>query len=413
MAETALPPPSGPVLWATPQRLRAYSIIMIGVYLAALVWLVSTSHGGIDYAGRPLGTDFSDVWTAGRLALSGHPASIYDPAAHYAAQQAAFHDPKIPFYGWHYPPMFLLAASVLALLPYLAAVVAWQGLTLPLYLTVMRSIVAEKGALLPALAFPAVYMNLTHGQNGFLTAALIGGGLMLLDKRPWLAGVLFGLLAYKPQFGVLLPLALLAEGRWKTIAAAALTVLAAAGLTWLLFSEETWRAFLANTAFTRHTVLENGGAGFWKIQSIFAMVRMWGGSIGLAYAAQAAAGLCAAVLVFLLWRSRADLRLKAAGLIAGAFLCTPYGFDYDFMALAPAGAFLVSYGLERGLKTSELMALLLAFAAPILTRPAGQWLLLPVGMIAITAFFAVVLTRAFEPRLDHAGRAQAIDLGGR
>jgi alpha-1,2-mannosyltransferase len=397
-ASRSLPTATGPIAWATPQRLRAYSIILIGVYLTALVWLVATSHGGIDYAGRPLGTDFSDVWNAGRLALSGHPASIYDPAAHYAAEKAAFHDPNIPFYGWHYPPMFLLAASTLALLPYLAALIAWQALTLPLYLATMRSIVAEKGAVLLALAFPAVYMNLTHGQNGFLTAALIGGGLMLLDKRPWVAGVLIGLLAYKPQWGVLMPLALLAEGRWKTIASAGLTVLIAAGLTWLLFGEETWRAFLANTQFTRHTVLENGGAGFWKIQSIFAMVRMWGGSIGLAYVAQAIAGIGAAVLVVLLWRSRADQRLKSAGLIVGAFLCTPYGFDYDFMALAPAGAFLVSYGLERGLKTSELIALVLAFAAPILTRPAGQWLLLPVGMIAITALFAVILRRAFEPQ---------------
>ena len=220
MAETAVTPPGSLTAWATPQRLRAYAIILIGVYLVALVWLLATSHGGIDYAGRPLGTDFSDVWSAGRLALSGHPASIYDPAAHYAAQQAAFHDPKIPFYGWHYPPMFLLAASALALLPYLGALIAWQGLTLPLYLAVMRSIAREKGAVLLALAFPAVYMNLTHGQNGFLTAALIGGGLLLLDRRPWLAGVLIGLLAYKPQWGVLLPLALLAEGRWKTIAAA-------------------------------------------------------------------------------------------------------------------------------------------------------------------------------------------------
>jgi hypothetical protein len=398
MADAALPLPPGPLLWATPQRLKVYSLILLSAYAVALVWLVVTSHGGIDYAGRPLGTDFSDVWTAGRLALAGHPASIYDPAAHYAAQQAAFHDPKIPFYGWHYPPMFLLAASLLALLPYMAAVAAWQGLTLPLYLGVMRAIVPDKRATLVVLAFPAVYMNLTHGQNGFLTAALIGGGLMLLDRRPWLAGVLFGLLAYKPQFGVLLPLALVAEGRWKTIAAAGATVIAAAGLTYLIFGEETWRAFLSNTQFTRHTVLENGGAGFWKIQSVFAAVRMWGGSIGLAYACQTAAGLCAAAAVFLLWRSKADRRLKACGLIAGAFLCTPYGFDYDFMALAPAGAFLASYGLEKGLKTSELAALALAFAAPILTRPLGQWMMLPLGVIAVTLLFLVTLRRGLEPR---------------
>jgi len=222
--------------------------------------------------------------------------------------------------------------------------------------------------------------------------------LLLLDRRPWLAGVLFGLLAFKPQLGVLLPLALLAEGRWKTIAAAGVTVAALAGLSGLLFGTETWRAFLASAAFTRHVILEEGAPGFWKMQSVFAAVRLWGGPVGLAYATQAVASGCAALAVFLLWRSRADRRLKAAGLILGAFLCTPYSFDYDFVALAPAGAFLVSYGLERGLKTSELAALALAFAAPILTRPAGQWLMLPLGMIAITSLFVVVLIRARQPR---------------
>ena len=397
MADAALPQSFPPTIWATPERLRAYSLILIVGYGLALAWLAFTSHGGVDAYGHPLGTDFSEVWVAGRMALAGRAVQAYQPAAHYATQQAAFHDPQIPFYGWHYPPIFLLPAALLALLPYLAALAAWQAATLPLYLVTVRAIVPRKGAALVALAFPAVYMNLTHGQNGFLTAALLGGGLMLLDRRPWLAGVLFGLLAYKPQFGVLLPLALLAEGRWKTIIAAGLTVLAAAGLTWLVFGQDIWRAFLGNTAFTRQAVLETGGAGFWKIQSVFAAVRLWGGSIGLAYGAQAVVALAAAGLVFLLWRSGADRRLKAAGLIAGAFLCTPYSFDYDLMILAPAGAFLVSYGLERGLKTSELAVLALAFAAPILARPAGQWLLLPLGAIAVAALFTVIMRRGLRP----------------
>ena len=55
-----------------------------------------------------------------------------------------------------------------------------------------------------------MFVNVGHGQNGFLTAALLGGALHWLDRRPWLAGVLIGCLAYKPQFGVLIPVALLA-----------------------------------------------------------------------------------------------------------------------------------------------------------------------------------------------------------
>ena len=74
--------------------------------------------------------------------------------------------------------------------------------------------------LLLALAFPAVFVNIGHGHNGFLTAALIGAGLLMLDRRPILAGILFGLMAYKPQFGVLIPLVLAATGRWRAFLAA-------------------------------------------------------------------------------------------------------------------------------------------------------------------------------------------------
>src|SRR4029077_20364009 len=74
--------------------------------------------------------------------------------------------------------------------------------------------------LLLALAFPAVLINVGHGHNGFLTAALLGGGLVVLDRRPLPAGILFGLMAYKPQFGLMIPIALAAGGYWRSFAAA-------------------------------------------------------------------------------------------------------------------------------------------------------------------------------------------------
>jgi len=91
----------------------------------------------------------------------------------------------------------------------------------------IRAIVGRENStlpILPAIAYPAVFINLGHGHNGFLTAALMGFALLLLDARPLLAGIPFGLLAYKPQFGLLIPLVLIATDRWKTFAAAAATV---------------------------------------------------------------------------------------------------------------------------------------------------------------------------------------------
>src|SRR5205085_656614 len=177
-------------------------------------------------------------------------------------------------------PFFLFVAATLALLPYTAALAVWQAFTLALYLVVTRAIIANQapedrqdgdGArpswLLLAVAFPAVFVNLGHGHNGFLTAALLGGGLILLDRRPVVAGILFGLMAYKPQFGLMIPLALAAGGRWRTIAAAAVTVAALVVTTTLVFGFDVWPAFRASTHYSRAIVLETGETGWHKIQS--------------------------------------------------------------------------------------------------------------------------------------------------
>jgi alpha-1,2-mannosyltransferase len=398
--------------WLTPDRIRNYSIILVAAYAIAIVALIATSHGGVDYAGRPIGTDFSDVWSAGRLALQGAPTSAYDPHAQFAAQQLAFHRPDIPYYGWAYPPFFLLLASLLAFLPYAVALAVWQGVTVPLYLATLRAISPRWETLLLGLAFPAVFVDLTHGQNGFFSVALMAGGLVILDRRPLVAGVLFGLLAYKPQLGLFLPLVLAVTGRWKTFASAAATVAVLMGLTAAVFGVDIWRAFIDSTHFTRTVFLEQGDTGFYKLQSAFAAVRLWGGSVQLAYAIQGGVTVASALAVTALWRSQADFRLKAAGLLAACLLATPYCLDYDLVLLAPAVAFVAAVGLERGFRPYEISVFALAFAAPISTRFIARAALIPLGLLVTAALLILILRRAFTgidaPFLrENAGEAEA------
>jgi len=411
--------------WVTPERVRLWALAVLVAALAGLCYLLATSNGLNDYKGRPLGSDFSDIYAGGSYALDGTAAKAFDPALQHAREQAIF-GPDTPFYGWHYPPFLLFVAAPLALLPYTAALAVWQAATLLLYLAMLFVVLGsvplrpEPGAatladrklwLLLALAFPAVFVNLTHGHNGFLTAALIGTALAVLDRRPALAGLLFGLLSYKPQFGLLIPLVLLLSGRWRAFGAAALTVLALALATTLAFGVEIWRAFLDSMPFTRG-VLEQGSIGWYKMQSVFAWVRMWGGGVPLAYLVQGAVAAALALALGWLWRSKAAFPLQAAGLIVASILATPYSLDYDFVALAPAIAWLAAHGFARGFAPWEKTALAALWLMPLVARGLAEHTLIPLGAPAMLLVFGLLIRRAAAELGVAARSGVAVQPGG-
>ena len=160
-----------------------------------------------------------------------------------------------------------------------------------------------------------------------------------------------------------------------------------------MFGVETWRAFFASAPFTR-AVLEQGGPGWHLIQSVFSFVRMWGGPIPLAYAAQGALTLALAAALVWLWRSQADFALKAAALCLAALLATPYSMDYDMMALAPAIAFLAMHGLRRGFAPYEISALAALWLVPLVARSLAQATLVPLGVIVMLTMVVIVFQRA-------------------
>ena len=379
--------------WLTPSRMRGYSAVLLAAYLIASILWIALANGLVDRNNKPLGTDFSNVYAAGMLASNGKPDVAYDWPSEHAVEKAIF-GRDVPFYGWHYPPQFLLVAAILALVPYGWALALWMATTLSAYIAIIRVILPQPTAVLVALAYPAVFVNLLHGQNGFINTALLGGALLLLDRRPITSGVLIGLLAYKPQFGVLIPLMLLATARWTVVAAASATVLAACTVTLSMFGTKVWVAFAASTTLTRHVVLEAGSIGWEKMQSIFSAVRMWGGGVDLAYMAQGALALGVAAGLIWLWRSEAAVDLKALALAVAALIATPYVLDYDLMILAVAIAFYVRHGLARGFHNFELSLLAFAWIAPFLSRPLAEATGIPLGLAAQIVLFIMALCRA-------------------
>ncbi len=391
--------------WLTRERIRMVAVAVLITSAAGFLYLVVTATGGVDLQGRPIGTDFSNVYAAGTYVLDGNFQAPFDSAQQYAREQAIF-GAATQFYGWHYPPYFLFVAAALAWMPYGLALFVWQAITLGLYLLAIRAILkafAPQGGatacadplwLVLALAFPAVLINVGHGHNGFLTAALLGGGLVSLERRPLIAGILFGLMVYKPQFGLMIPIALAAGGYWRSFAAAAVTAVLLTLATTLAFGVQVWHAFFVGAEFTRTVVLEQGDTGWHKIQSIFAWARMWGAPVPLAYAIQGTATFVLAMASAWLWHGKAPYPLKAAGLCLAAILATPYTLDYDMMVLAPAIAFLVADGMARGFGPWEKTALAALWLVPLVARTVPQVTLLPLGVPMMLTMFVLILRRA-------------------
>jgi arabinofuranan 3-O-arabinosyltransferase len=374
---------------STERLIRVIALALTLGYLTILTLTFFRAEFLVDPQGRPIANDFVNVVAAGDLVRDGKAASAYDWPAHKAAEVRAVGHDFDDYYGWHYPPPFLFVAAALSTLPYLVAALTWLTATLGAYVAALRGILGRTGIFV-ALGFPAAVWNVTAGQNGFLTAALIGGTLGFLERRPVLAGVCLGLLTYKPQFGLLFPIVLIADRRWTTIGVAAGVTLMLAALSLIAFGSESWEAFLHWMPITSRVVLSEGHADFGRLQSLFGLVRAHGGSETLAWIVQAMGSIAVAAWLVVLWQGRAPYELKAAALAAGALLATPYLYMYDVVILAVAVAFFIRHALARGFNAVDIAALAVG-AMLILAYPA---LKTQTGLAAVLLVIALVAQRA-------------------
>jgi arabinofuranan 3-O-arabinosyltransferase len=340
--------------------------------------------------GQGIPTDFINVFAAGKLVLQGHPALAYDWDIQKQVEIDVLKQDFFSYFAWHYPPPFLFVASFLAQFPYAVAFIGWVSASVLPYLAVMRAIVGRAFGLVLAIGFPVVMSNALVGQNGFLTAALIGGTLYLLPTRPILSGICLGLLTYKPQYGFLFPIVLIAASEWKVFFAASVTAVALALVSCFAFGIESWEAFFHWMPVFSQAFLVEGKATWWKLQSLYSLVRYLGGSEQLGWIFQWVLTAAVATTLVAMWRSNLRYSLKAAALAVGTLLTTPYLFMYDVMVLAIPIAYLVRLGLASGFRSYELPALGFAAALIVIFIFFG----IPVGFVATLTVGGLVLRRA-------------------
>lgn len=381
---------------ATPARARGERLILyalLGLLAVEAIFLIQGWRQHVwlaDAAGAPLCRDFSVFWASGRMAGEGHALLAYDwPATHRFLLAAGQADGcTMPLF---YPPSFLLWLIPFGAAPYAWAAAAWVAFTLTGFLAAVRLATPRPQALLMALAAPATLACLAVGQNGLLTAALAVAGLALLDRRPILAGLLLGLLAYKPQFGLMLPVALLASGRWKAVAGAAASLAAGAVAAGLAFGWSVYPLFLEAVRWAGDHIVAAGALAEFKQQSVHALAHQLGAGATAAWICQGLASIGAAVGVAWLWRGDAPWRCKAAGLLAAMFVATPYSGIYDFPVLAAAVILLAACGLRLG--RLEGLCLAAVYLAPLAYGRAP----LPIGPFACALLGLVVFRAARAP----------------
>jgi alpha-1,2-mannosyltransferase len=380
--------------WLDRRRIITLCAILLAVELGGFSFLVAGTHGWIVPLAEPASTDFVSFYAAGSLADAGTPELAYDQPAHQAAEERAT-EPGIQYRFFYYPPVFLLICAGLARLPYLEAFLVFEAASLALYLFVTRRIMQETGwaGLVPLLAFPAVFWTLGLGQNSFLTAALFGAGLLCIDRRPIVAGLLFGALCYKPHFGVLVPVALIAGGHWRALAAAVVSVAALCTLSLILFGWGTWHDFLAEAALS-HTTYESGKVSLGGFVTPFGATLLLSGTASSAYAVQAAATLIAGLLVGWVWHSGQPLAIRAATLAAATLVAIPVALVYDLMLAAVAVAWLTRD--EGGLSAWENTTIAVLIVLALDPRDVAEAWHLPVAPFVAVAVLALAAMRAFR-----------------
>jgi hypothetical protein len=345
----------------------------LAAYAIALLWLVFRHPWLFDAEGRPYcisdgnvcHIDFPWMWLAGSVGPAG--------------------------FEFVYPPTYFLLIYPLSWMPYGTAFIVWMLGGLLLYLAALYLIIRRPVGLLAALAPFPVLFNVELGHNGFLIAGLLGLALVVIEHRPWLAGVFLGLLSFKPQIGILFPFALWAARQWRAAASAAATVAIFAGAATLLCGYQAWQSF-ADLLIHRGPDLA-GAAQRWRplwLESLHSFLQSAGFPTPIAWAVHLTlAGIIAVAVCCWMWARPAPHALKAAALCGAALFVTPFVHGPDFCILAIGGAFLVQDGMARGWLPGERL-LLLAFWLGLVLYPVGMT---GTGWIACLFLLALVARR--------------------
>lgn len=380
--------------WLNRERVNNYPWVFIILYVViGGYWIVSAIlwGQGLDIQGTPVGADFAAYWAVSALCLQGTPAAVYNPTKLNAAIRKLTGTDTYK-QCWNYSPSALLIMLPLALLPYYVSLLLWLSITLGGALLVLRRVSPHPATMKLALAFPGTFQNFMQGQNGFLSAGFLGGGLLLLNRLPFVGGLLLGLMSYKPHLAVLIPIALIGGKKWKALSGAAVATVSMIILSALVFGLGIWITFW-KYLFVVPPILLNSSEFWPKMATTFTSVRLLGGSYGIAWILQGMVIVAAAGAVFWIWWRKAPYPICASALVFGTLLATPYAFDYDLFILSLPIAWMGWEGNKYGWRSEEKLILSVAWLSPFIVPVLAMATGFQVGPIILGAFLILLMFR--------------------
>ena len=381
--------------------------ICLGLYIAEIK--SSWSHVLLEESpvssqiNKNIGTEFRIFWTGSYMALHGELSDIYNNSQFEAAERRLAGTEK--GHVWLYPPPFLLMVLPLSLLPFLASLGLWVVVTLSCYVLVLRRICPQPYVILWMVFFPGIVSNFMVGHNGFLSGALLGGGLLFMNSSPILAGILLGLSFYKPQLGILIPLALLAGRRWNILGITAIAWVSIGIASALIFGPDTWLQFWRNLPLAEKMT---DTPRFWeRMPTMYAAARAAGNGTLIAWTLQGIMMLGVMAGVYWVWSGNASAASRGSILVLGILLFTRYAFIYDYAILAIPLAWLWQEGQTTGWLSLEKPLLLYGWVMPAMSSlmlTTVHWPLSVLMLPTTMALFILVLRRHYLER----GKGQGV-----
>ena len=394
------------------ERMRVYPRMIIVAYVVGAIAIVLASKAMIDPFGKALGYDFITFWAASHLTLLGDPAAAFDAAKIFAAEKFAVAGNQV-IYLWHYPPTYQLLTAPLALLPYALSFVVFVGAGIAAYVMALRPLLASFGSresTLLVLAFPGLFICAMSGQNSVFTAAFFATAILAQERgQIWLAGLALGLLAFKPQFGVLLPVALIAAGQWRLIFTTGVVAVVFCALSALVLGADLWLVFLKDAPLVRQ-VMEQGFLPWEKMPSAFIFFFYFGVPASIAYIIQAVTALAAAATTAYVWRKCGPSRLSWAVLVSATLLVSPYIFYYEYAVLAVPLFILASDMAARGATRNEKIALLVFYVLPVVASNIAEYTHFQIGFPMLLAALYISVRRALSVEMPRASLSTPVPL---